>query len=185
MATSDITHVQLPLPIEGETFLIPLTRGYVAIVDAIDADLVNVGWCASTPMKPHYSPYAQKTLPRVEWVDGKKIIIRLHRVVLERILGRKLLRYEECDHVDNNPLNDRRSNLRLATHQQNMRNRRLNINNTSGYKGVSLRDSKWRARIQVDGAGIEIGSFDTPEEAYCAYCDAVIRFHGEFGNSGE
>jgi hypothetical protein len=88
----------------------------------------------------------------------------------------------EIDHIDKNPMNDRWSNLRLATRVQQAANRNLQSNNTSGYKGVrwSKRDKKWIARITFDGNIKDLGYFDNPEEAAHAYNKGAIRYHGEF-----
>lgn len=93
---------------------------------------------------------------------------------------------EHIDHIDGNPSNNRLNNLREASYAQNCRNRRINSNSTSGYKGVSWAqsDKKWRAGIRVDNKLIYLGGFDTPEEAYAAYCKAAVQFHGEFANFG-
>jgi hypothetical protein len=166
---------QLPLPLDGETVEIPLTRGYVAIVDAKDADLAELKWYA------HFSgnsPYAQRRQP--EGMRPKTIL--LHRVILGRMLGRKLVSAEIADHINRNTLDNRRSNLRLATPQQNQQNKGVQRNNTSGFKGVSRqkRSGKWKAEIKSGGKKIWLGEFDSPEEAYVAYCKAAKELHGEF-----
>jgi hypothetical protein len=88
----------------------------------------------------------------------------------------------EVDHRDRDTLNNRRHNLRLATHSQNQQNAYLQSNNTSGFKGVSFRPSngKWRVRIGVAGKRMHLGSYGTREEAYAVYCDAAKRHHGDF-----
>lgn len=175
---SHSTPFQLPLPIEDATIEIPLTQGYVTIIDAIDADLAGLKWYASK--NQHRSiPTAvrQKTLG-----GGAQSPVLLHRVILERMLGRSLVKGEQVDHIDLNPLNNRRSNLRLATGRQNQFNRRKYSNNTSGYKGVSFFKNlnKWVAKINDNGRLRHLGYFDTPEGAYEAYCKAAKELHGEF-----
>lgn len=179
-------YTQLPLPFPPETIEIPLSqRGkyagmYTAIVDAIDADLANHAWSVLTTDK-HNSEYALRT----DVSNGRKTV-RLHRVIMERMLGKPIPSNVEIDHINGNGLDNRRGNLRLASKSQNSKNRPLYANNTSGYKGVSWAKTvkKWRAEIRVNGQGIYLGIFDTPEEAHAAYCEAAKKYHGEFANFG-
>jgi hypothetical protein len=158
-----------------ETVTIPLTKGQTAIVDAIDADLAQLKWYA---MVRTYTYYAA----RQKFIDGRYIHFRLHQEILPRILGRKLVKGEYVDHINGDGLDNRRSNLRLATKAQNQRNQRLRRDNKSGFKGVCWdnRAKKWRALIRFNGKQKTLGYFDTPEEAYEAYCAAAIELHGEF-----
>lgn len=101
----------------------------------------------------------------------------LHRVIMDPPHGLSV------DHANGDKRDNRRGNLRVCTHQQNMRNRRLNENSTSGFKGVTRipkRDGKWMARITVDYKMKYIGTYDTAEAAHAAYCEAAGRLHGEF-----
>lgn len=156
------------------TIEIPLTKGYAAIVDAEDADLAQRRWCALVQKTGNV--YAKRAMG----FKAKHKTLLLHRVISERMLNRILSKDEQIDHVDGNTLNNTRENLRVANHTQNMRNSKKRKNNTSGYKGVNYFDGRWRAQIQVDKQRITIGMYDTPEEAYQAYCDAAIQYHGIF-----
>lgn len=88
------------------------------------------------------------------------------------------------DHKDMDGENNRWSNLREATHQENLMNRTANKNNTSGMKGVSLdrtnTSNPWRARITINGKEIGLGSYPTKEMAQKAYLEKAGELFGEF-----
>lgn len=156
------------------TDTIPLTKGYETIVSVEDADLANFKWQV---METNGLHYAYGRMPSA----GRKKLL-LHRVILGRILGRELTRTEQTDHINSNPLDNRRENLRIATNAQNQHNKGRYLNNKSGYKGVhwDRQKGKWRAEIQTMGKRTYLGYFPTPEEAYAAYCEAALKYHGEF-----
>ncbi len=89
---------------------------------------------------------------------------------------------EEIDHKDCNPLNCLDDNLRVCNRSQNQQNCKLPINNTSRFKGVTWYKStkKWLAQITVNNKNINLGYYDTAEEAAKAYNTAAIKYHGEF-----
>lgn len=149
-----------------KTIEIPLTEHYSVYVDIADADLALMHWSYKR------GGYAYKG------IDGK--VQALHRIVLERIMERPLETGEQCDHKDGDSSNNRRDNLRLTNSTGNNRNARMRKDNTSGFKGIWKVGNRWRACIKVNGKKIYLGFFDTPEEAYKAYCDAAIKYHGEF-----
>jgi hypothetical protein len=93
---------------------------------------------------------------------------------------------ENIDHVNTIRTDNRICNLRAASFSDNNHNQSLRSNNTSGYKGVSWNSqfSKWVAKIGIEGKRKFIGFFETPEEAYKAYCLAAISNYGEFFNPG-
>lgn len=156
--------------------IIPLTRGQVTLISMEDVDLVQFKWYA---MRSRYRFYATRSLPSI---NGSRKHQLLHRIILERILGKPLNRKEQVDHINGDGLDNRRENLRLATHNQNQWNSRKLKTNTSGYKGVGYYPNlaKWWARIRVNGRRIHLGYFATPELAYKAYCEAAVKYHGEF-----
>lgn len=81
------------------------------------------------------------------------------------------------DHIDNDKRNNKIENLRAATASQNMMNRK----GWSGrYKGVYPAGDKWAAKITVDRRVYELGTFDTEDEAFCAYKQMADKLHGEF-----
>jgi hypothetical protein len=163
--------IQMPLPIEGATIEIELTKGYTAIVDAVDADLSQFNWYALTSDTKVYAY-------RRDRISLK--YIGIHKVILERALGRSLEKGEVPDHWDGNGLNNSRENLRLATDAQNSYNSRMKLGNKSGYKGVAKKRNRWGAWITVDGKSIGLGVYDTPEEAHEAYKRAATKYFGEF-----
>lgn len=90
----------------------------------------------------------------------------------------------QIDHINRDKSDDRISNLRPANNAENNRNRPAQGNNTSGFKGVSKKRDRWRARITGDsGRETSLGSFLTKEEAHAAYCEAAARLHGEFART--
>ncbi len=86
------------------------------------------------------------------------------------------------DHKDGDGLNNVRSNLRVATHSQNLQNRGRPKGNTSGYKGVSWNKitESWEAYITVRRHRIRLGYYNVPEDAAHAYDIAALDYHKEF-----
>lgn len=75
------------------------------------------------------------------------------------------------DHIDGNPLNNRKSNLRVVTWGQNTQNITSNKRSKTGIRGVSLENrwrERWRARVRVNGKDVDLGYFKTKEEAEAA-----------------
>jgi len=110
----------------------------------------------------------------------------MHRVILERVLGRGLSTNEHVDHIDGDGLNNMRSNLRLASISDNTANSNKYVstkrNVTSKYKGVTFfrwerhHLKPWHARIYVRGKNMSLGYFATEIEAAKAY-DLAAKDH--------
>lgn len=149
---------------------IPLTQGYVALVDDEDYEEVSrFRWYVR--VNKQYA-YASRKIK----VGGKWVEVHMHRVLLNAQDGMVV------DHIDGNGLNNLKGNLRLATISGNNHNSRIRKDNTSGYKGVhwNSRASKWRAEIRLNGKVKFLGYFDDPIEAAKTRDKAAVELHGEF-----
>ncbi|MGL6211903.1 MAG: hypothetical protein ACRC14_18925 [Paracoccaceae bacterium] len=171
-----------PIRIEGDLAYVPLTKGYEAIIDAVDVPLID-GWNWHALVRRRRdgsirTVYAARMDPRD---GGKQRHVRMHRV----ILGLSHVDPAEGDHKDGDGLNNCRFNLRISTTAENRRNKRSQVNNTSGFKGVTFRMSngKFSARITVNGERIHLGCFLTATAAHDAYATASATLHGEFGRT--
>ena len=88
----------------------------------------------------------------------------------------------EVDHRNGDGLDNRRENLRVCTHAENMQNRAQHRNNTSGVTGVywHRHRNKWAVQLRVNGKKVSLGHFSEMEEAKRVRDDAARRYHGEF-----
>lgn len=128
------------------------------IIDKADYDLVaSKTWC----IKNNGYVYSQSEL--------------LHRFILGNPHG-------VVDHINRNPLDNRRRNLRICTQKENCANTSIRSNNKSGYVGVFYRKErkKYSACTKHNGKNIFIGYFESAEDAAKAYDKTVIKLRGEF-----
>ena len=142
---------------------IPLTKGKVAIVDDdVYEEHSQYKWHCSV------NGYAARR--------SKNKIVYLHREILNAPKGKIV------DHKNQDRLDNRRSNLRICTQGENLRNRGNQTNNTSGYKGVSYmkREDKWRAYLKYEGQMYWLGSYKDKKDAAKAYNEKAVEFFGEF-----
>lgn len=146
---------------------IPLSKGYVALVDDEDFELVS-----------GYKWYAQ-VLKGVVYAASRKDRLFMHRLILA--VEEELL----VDHINHNGLDNRRINLRAATKSQNNANQRTRLH-TSRFKGVCLFVDKrsgwtrWMSQITVNKKNIHLGYFKVEEEAARVYNEAALRHFGEY-----
>ena len=91
----------------------------------------------------------------------------------------------QIDHIDGDGLNNSIENLRDVSHRENKLNHPIPASNTSGAVGVYWwkRDKCWRASIGVNGKQVNLGLFNTFEEAYSARKDAEAKY-GFHKNNG-
>jgi hypothetical protein len=147
---------------------IPLTQGFVSIVDDADYEWLSM-W------KWYYSKgYAARQSKRAL---GRSKTLYMHREILHAPDG------VEVDHIrTGETLDNRKENLRISTTAQNQFNRKLQINNTSGFKGVywNKKNKVWEAQIKFNQRSIYIGRFDTAKKAALAYDEKASELFGKF-----
>jgi len=152
--------------------IIELNKGQISIIDEEDIELIaSYRWSCWFPFNT-FTTYAATHIT----VDKKRTDLRLHRLILN------LDKYDNSivDHVNRWGLDNRKSNLRIATHSQNLVNSKMHLDNTSGYRGVSRKRNGWRATIMNSGKQIYLGYYNDPMEAAKAYDDAAKELYGEF-----
>lgn len=146
---------------------VPLPHGMFTIVDTADAHLVTGGhrWRVNS------HGYAIRGGGR-----ARIPAVSMHRLILCAPKG------SEVDHINGDKLDNRRSNLRLCAHAENLRNSAPYRNNTSGFKGVTwhTQSCKWRATIKVNYRQISLGLYASAIEAAHAYDEAARAHFGPY-----
>jgi len=145
---------------------ISLSQGKVAVIDDEDfAEINKYKWYFD-------NGYAIRNIT----VGEKRTRLSMHRFIL------KVKKGIEVDHKNGYGLDNRKENIRICTRSQNNINKGKYKSNISGFKGVSESQKKWKAQIQINGKKIDLGRFKTKEIAYKIYCEAAIKYHGEFSH---
>ena len=137
---------------------IPLTQGLFSLVDDEDYEALNSRlWYAEKDGRQFYARTAY-------FVNGKSVHLTMHRVINNTPAGMV------TDHINGFGLDNRRANLRSATHRENAVNCAAHRGSSSKYRGVSLiKGNRWRAVIRGKGKTYHIGCFATEFEAHVAY----------------
>lgn len=155
---------------DGRTVLLNLTRGMVALIDAVDLPRVLTrGWCVQA--LPGGRFYVKG------WNRERRQIEYLHRFLLNAPAG------QHIDHQNGNGLDNRRVNLRFATPSQNCANQHVRRTRTksSRFKGVSWRAyyQRWCAEVHCEGRRYT-RSFLNEEDAARWYNATAREVFGEF-----
>lgn len=135
---------------------------YVAIVDDEDYEWLNsYRWCFD-------GRYAQ----RRNKIEGH---VRMHMLIMQPQDEKGV------DHINGNPLDNRKSNLRVCSQGDNSKNMSKHFDSTSKYKGLSkTKNGKWEVRVCKNYKPTRVGLFNDEVEAAKAYDQKAKELHGEF-----
>lgn len=103
-------------------------------------------------------------------------LVFIHRLILRPPIDKFV------DHINNQPLDNRKINLRLCTNQENLYNQKIRIDNTSGYKGIHLNNKSGKWQVNINGK--YMGRYFDINEAIKVRNDAEEKYHGEFRYKG-
>lgn len=154
---------------------IKLTRGKVALVDADDFERIS-----------KYKWFAQYDKKRDRYIAVREIDRHGKRRVVS--MAREIMSFpkEMIDHINHNPLDNQKHNLRTCSNAENLRNRKGTVKNSSSlYLGVSFckQTGKWKARIKdAFGKNHWLGRFVCEKSAAIARDKIAIRLHGDFAS---
>lgn len=147
--------------------LIPLSRGLFAKVSDVDFERLNQHkWYATSASRPYAVRNARGD-------DGRWRRVWMHREVMGDPPGLMV------DHRHGDTLDNRRSQLRVATARQNNINRRV-ARADAPYRGVRQTPGGWQARHRVGGRMVNLGVFPTAKAAALAYDASALAQHGEW-----
>lgn len=154
-----------------------LTRGQLSCIEVEDAEMLGLhNWSASYHRKRE-NWYAVRNV-KGGGRKGKQTTVKVHSVLLPTLEG------YVPDHINGNGLDNRRHNLRPATHAQNSQNAKVQRNNKVGLKGVErIYTGRFCAYIRSHGKKKHLGVFDTPEQAHAVYVVAAKEQYGEFARA--
>ena len=153
---------------------IKLTKGQVALVDDEDYEkLSQWKW---------YAQYRKGTgcyyAIRSDYSGDSQKSVYMHRYILGLEAGEKKV----INHKNHNTLDNRKENIEICSHKENIRFSRKKKSSTKGYKGIYRVNSsrKWTAQISVDGERIYLGVFSNEKDAALAYDWGAKKYFGKF-----
>lgn len=134
--------------------------------------------------------YLRAVTNRWKDANGKRhqSTVLLHKLIASQYKNlQKTGSRNVIDHINGNPSDNRKVNLRIATQQENAMNQKMRSDNSTGHKGVLLnkRSGRYIAVITKNHKLTRLGTFDTVEEAGVAYDDASTELFGEFTRAKE
>jgi hypothetical protein len=142
----------------------------VALCDPEDASLLSANWRVKRNRHVNYLVRTQNSSRKLG--RRRSMTLYFHRLIIKHQDGRVV------DHINRNGLDNRKSNLRLATPSENCHNQRPR-GTVSRYRGVTHKRGKYRALISKDRTQYYLGQFDSEIDAARAYDDAARKLYGE------
>lgn len=148
-------------------------KGHVILYDDADAHLVDPYQWNVTQGKTLYARRSTR--------EPRKGVVLMHRAIMGLEPGNKM----RVDHINHDGLDNRRSNLRLATASQNAANGMMSMGGSSRYKGVfwAKNMGRWGAKIKVNQRDIVLGYFDDEDEAARTYDNAARKAFGSYAQT--
>jgi hypothetical protein len=156
-------------------------------IEEFDYSISTLGNVRNDMRNKPRAPFNNHDYMRVQiFNDGKQHKFYIHRLVAIAFIPNPNNK-SDVDHIDGNKSNNNVSNLRWATHSENLINISKSKQNTSGVKGVHFRKDKqkYQATITIFNKRVHIGYFSTIEEAKEARIKCVQENFGEFAHVSE
>lgn len=151
------------------TRTIPATQGRHFICDEVDYEKLSAfTWHTR-------GPRSHQRAARVVRESGRQIVIFAHHDVIGKPPKGMVV-----DHINSDPLDNRRENLRFCTQADNVCNKRAQVKESGAGKGVTRAGCRWMAQIHRARKRYYLGIYDTMREAELAYDAAALYVHGEF-----
>lgn len=147
-------------------------QGKYALVDNEDYESLNQYYWRCTPLG--YAIRGYRTL-------GTYTNCFMHNVILSHTPTKNAI----IDHINLNPLDNRKANLRITTKANNIRNRYKQSNNHFNYKGVRFHKGSWYAQICLNRKFYHLGLFRTDREAAHVYNQFAEQLFGEYARLNE
>lgn len=153
--------------VQDKTAYLMLPSGQEVILDIADIPLVEgVSWWA------HPTPRSCYALSKNSRLSKGRLL--MHRAMLSAPKGMFV------DHINGNGLDNRRENIRLVTHMENVWNRSATEKSAVGFKGVCKQNKGFVAKITTNHRRVLLGWFPTPEQASEAYQRAALEQRPDF-----
>jgi hypothetical protein len=144
----------------------------------------GIGWTTNTNVEFYFDLEDYYLIKDYCWATCEPVpgYVRIETTINKKgvNMAQLLTGKNDIDHIDRNPMNNRRSNLREATRSQQAMNRKKQSNNTSGFIGVYLnkRNNKWIAAIKIKGNAKHLGTFINKHDAIIKRLQAEVQYFG-------
>lgn len=147
----------------------------------------GIGWTTNTNVEFYFDLEDYDKIKDYCWIEDKSVFGYSALKAREKGTNKKvkmsyIVAGKYYDHIDRNPLNNQKENLRPATSSQNSQNRTLSSANTSGFVGVSWdkESNKWAAYIRINKKHKRLGRFINKEDAIRARLEAEVKYYKDF-----